>query len=186
MANRVNQSDPGDTGFDGLRGESLRRDLEAIARVGFEVPPAVDDAILNRSRAHLAGVARRVPHPVWLRRRSWVAAAAVLTILILPAIWFRFVRTPSLAPALAGDIDQSGRLDMLDAFALARRIRSNDPLRTEWDVNGDGVVNEGDVQWLAARAVSLGAIESTVAHRETASEVLALLGSHAHPRDLES
>jgi hypothetical protein len=54
----------------------------------------------------------------------------------------------------AGDVDQNGSVDILDAYALARRLergRSAEPM----DLDGDGQVDQRDVDWIAHRAVML-------------------------------
>jgi predicted anti-sigma-YlaC factor YlaD len=53
----------------------------------------------------------------------------------------------------ASDVNGDGRLDILDAFAVARAVEKGDPL-VEWDQNGDGVVDRADVDLLAFAAVS--------------------------------
>ena len=44
---------------------------------------------------------------------------------------------------------------ILDAFALARHIEHGDRLDPRWDVNGDGVVDQTDVDWVATTAVRI-------------------------------
>ena len=61
----------------------------------------------------------------------------------------------SAAPADPRDIDRDGRVDILDAFALARRLEGTDAPADNWDMNGDGVVDQGDVDSVAMAAVSL-------------------------------
>jgi hypothetical protein len=87
--------------------------------------------------------------PTMLR---WAAAAAavVLLLVIVP----RLVRKPGAG--LAGDLNHDGQVDILDAFALARELKSGTHLGPQLDINGDGLVDERDVATLAARAVSLG------------------------------
>jgi hypothetical protein len=59
-------------------------------------------------------------------------------------------------PAVAGDVDGSGTLDILDAFALARAVERDGGTPTrDHDFNGDGRVDRQDADWLAQRAVSL-------------------------------
>jgi hypothetical protein len=67
-----------------------------------------------------------------------------------------------VAEARAIDIDRNGRVDILDAFKLARQIESagrteaNLSLREQgWDMNGDGLVNRNDVDLVASAAVRL-------------------------------
>ncbi|MEQ9406948.1 MAG: dockerin type I domain-containing protein [Fuerstiella sp.] len=55
----------------------------------------------------------------------------------------------------AADVDGDGRLDILDAFALARRIQTGSVRGTVGDQNGDGVVDEADVDLIAMSVVML-------------------------------
>jgi len=51
------------------------------------------------------------------------------------------------------DLDRSGRVDILDAFYLARQIEKQLELQNQWDVTGDGNVNQKDVDAIASTAV---------------------------------
>ena len=51
------------------------------------------------------------------------------------------------------DLDRSGRVDILDAFYLARQIEKQLELQSQWDVTGDGTVNQKDVDAIASTAV---------------------------------
>ncbi len=51
------------------------------------------------------------------------------------------------------DLDRSGRVDILDAFYLARQIEKQLELQSQWDVTGDGTVNQNDVDAIALIAV---------------------------------
>ena len=53
------------------------------------------------------------------------------------------------------DIDGNGRVDILDAFKLARDIESAEKAEMKWDINGDGFVNRSDVDFVAFAAVRL-------------------------------
>jgi len=53
------------------------------------------------------------------------------------------------------DIDRNGRVDIIDAFRLARHIESASPTKRKWDINGDGLVNRDDVDKVALAAVRL-------------------------------
>ena len=57
--------------------------------------------------------------------------------------------------ALLGDLDGSGTLDILDAFALARSLKAGGSASPDHDFNRDGTVDLHDADWLAAQAVSL-------------------------------
>jgi hypothetical protein len=106
-------------------------------------------------------------------RLRWVAGAAaaaavivVATILFDPQSTIMSSRTPirdrspqSSRPGLAegrADIDGSGRVDILDAFRLARHLESGGPAAAEWDLTGDGRVDREDVDAAAFAAVRLG------------------------------
>lgn len=57
-------------------------------------------------------------------------------------------------PEITGDINHSGSVDILDAYALARRIEQGRDT-ADFDYNGDGSVTQLDVDWLAGQAVAL-------------------------------
>lgn len=63
---------------------------------------------------------------------------------------------PEPTAHIQGDINANGTVDILDAYALARRL--NGPTSsnsTDHDVNGDGDINQADIDWIASRAVAL-------------------------------
>jgi len=92
-----------------------------------------------------ADVRRRILAP----RRTWrPVAAAAAALLIGAAAWF------ALRPSVPGDIDRSGRVDIIDAYALAVRIRSGQ-LDAAYDLNGDGKVDDQDVEEIARRSVAI-------------------------------
>jgi hypothetical protein len=109
------------------------------------VPPSVDAAVLGRARDHFAEVRRR---PARFSRVWWTAAAACIALLAMAGLSLLDRTRYEQA-----DVDRSGQVDILDAFALARRIQQGSP--TGPDVNGDGIVNNADVDAIAARAVKL-------------------------------
>ncbi|MHC4709322.1 MAG: dockerin type I domain-containing protein, partial [Planctomycetota bacterium] len=58
------------------------------------------------------------------------------------------------APAVDGDLDRSGRVTILDAFALARQIKSGQS-PSSGDINSDGRIDRADVDAIAMLAVRL-------------------------------
>ena len=137
------------------------------------VPRELDESILSEARRALSvlatdSVESRLARPgnPWgksSRSRSgrlltfprWLAAAAVL---VAAAIILAVIGIPiRRGVVLAGDLDRNGTLDMLDAFALARRIQTGVAPGREFDFNGDGVVDQRDIDWIARRAVQLPA-----------------------------
>ncbi len=113
------------------------------------VPTELSRAIVNQARAHLA---RRRRLRWWVMGGSAVTAAAIVVMLLVQPM-----RQP--APSVAsgpGDVNGDGRIDMLDAYLLARQMKDVGRLEARWDMNGDGAVDQRDVDAIAAIAVSLG------------------------------
>jgi hypothetical protein len=142
------------TDFDPNQFDALRTALLDLQGPGPAVPRELDDAILSDARRSFAA-----------RRRKWVrvqrigaglAAAALLAIAIRVLIPganspVRPLQRPQLAQA--ADINRDGHIDILDAFIVARHIARHDPLDPAWDLNGDGVVDQKDVDLIAHLAV---------------------------------
>ncbi|MDG1897289.1 MAG: dockerin type I domain-containing protein [Fuerstiella sp.] len=150
----------------------------------ISVPRTVDEAVLADTRSVLHDIARATRVQPARRRWtlgmvSVGSLAAALLIAVAPQ-WFDLNRpqqparsvaeytkdaaesesdrnTSSLVAAVfkRDDVDGSGSVDILDAFALARRVRRSDADLLTWDQNGDGVVNEADVKLVAMNAVML-------------------------------
>jgi len=96
------------------------------------VPPSIDRAILATPR-----------------RRRW-GAAAIAAAVLLGVLWL-----PE-GSGVPGDVDRSGRVDIVDAYALAVRLRDGRTPDSSWDVNGDGRVDQADVEHIATLSVDLG------------------------------
>jgi len=137
----------------------LSADLNALFQPQIGVPPEVDRAVMNRAHKHLVPLQSGKS---WHRRIHWgwrIAAAAAVIIL---AFSLDLTKQPdpatdslTLSKAQAVDIDRNGRVDILDAFKLARHIESADHTETEWDFNGDGQIDRSDVDVVAFAAVRL-------------------------------
>lgn len=127
--------------FDQLPEAIVERLRARDTRVSM-LTPAADRAIREAARARFAP--RR---PATAPRRRWLypAAAAAAVALVALMLSRPFEETQTVAPALADDVDGSGRVDILDAFALAR-ARAADP----------GAVSQGRIDALTDRIVSLG------------------------------
>ena len=76
-------------------------------------------------------------------------AAAAALLLSIASAW---LLTES-KPAIPGDVDRSGRVDIVDAYLLAMALRDGD--RPDHDVNRDGTVDNEDVEEIARRSVEL-------------------------------
>jgi Dockerin type I domain len=118
------------------------------------VPRSVDNAVMSAARRTLNRPALRDSFrwwavqnwPNWARIPGLAAAGllvAFLTFLLVPS---RFARE---------DINRDSVVNILDAFQLARELRSGVPLPPNFDFNGDGIVDRADADALAAEAVRL-------------------------------
>jgi hypothetical protein len=129
---------------------TLRDDLASLYRGSASVPSHVDDMILSAARIRLTRRRRM------FRIVRWSAAAAAAAIVVF-VLRVDLVHAPS-APQLAqtDDINHDGRVDILDAYVVARAIAHHQTLAAAWDVNGDGVVDQKDVDMIANSAVHIG------------------------------
>jgi hypothetical protein len=136
--------------FDSNEFRSLRTELARMNEPTLAVPAELDEAILEDAKRSFAS-----------RRRKWtliqrigvgLAAAAVLAIAV--RIFLPSANSPQ-RPQLAqvADINHDGKVNILDAFVVARHISRHDPLEKAWDINGDGVVDQKDVDLIATLAV---------------------------------
>jgi len=137
----------------------LSNDLKAIFEPQAGVPPEIDRAVMDRAHKYFSAVQssqgrRRRVHWAWR-----VAAAAAVIIfafsLDLTKQTGPITESFSISKTQAIDIDRNGRVDILDAFKLARHIESADRTETAWDVNGDGQIDRSDVDMVALTAVRL-------------------------------
>ncbi len=143
--------------------QGLRDALARLFASEAAVPPEADAAILAEARRHFARMHRPRRVVRWIAAGAAAAAAAVFAVHLAT-----FTRERSRKPAAPAaprakasrtvareDIDGDGRVDILDAFALARRLEAGGRPRSEWDVNHDGQVDDADVQRVARAAVEL-------------------------------
>lgn len=119
----------------------LRDELESLYGPQLEASTEIDRRIESATRLHFAQV-RRIPR---FYRLMPFAAAAVL---LLAVLWM-----PS--PTAPEDVDGNGRVDILDAFTLARHLDTAAALQSRWDITGDGRVDGADVDAIAMAAVRL-------------------------------
>lgn len=126
--------------------------VDALSRVSDKVvfvPPAVDEAIIRAAHRHLQPRRR-----IWLRWPRLLPATAVTLLLFGWALWI--IQPFSSRPAkLLGDVNGDGQIDILDAFALARCVKTSPSACLQFDMNGDGVIDRSDIELLASRAVRL-------------------------------
>lgn len=134
-------------------------DLKAIYGSKRSFPSEIDNAVLTQARSHLAKKHSR------LKFARWAVSAAAAAVLVF-AFVHNLDRQGALPADLAkssiaevatdiADIDRNGRVDILDAFVLARRVESPGVVDLKLDINGDGIVDARDVDAVAASAVRL-------------------------------
>ena len=129
--------------------DALKGDLTALFRADVKPSPAVDQAILNRARAHFAGRRRSL----LLRRAAGAAAAVVLISAALLPVLRRGETSTSHVVQRVEDVNGDGRVDIRDALKLQQEL--NTGLVQGRDVNNDGVTDRRDVDAIAKRAVRL-------------------------------
>lgn len=118
------------------------------------VPKHVDDAILGEARKHLRAISK--PAHDWRPVAWWGAMAASLA--LVAGWWFKGNQTDQeLASAdlrHPGDFNGDQQVDVLDALILAQHEQQGvtGGLR---DVNGDGVIDEKDAEWIVRQSVRL-------------------------------
>jgi predicted anti-sigma-YlaC factor YlaD len=148
--------------------ERLARDQQAVDGA-FEAPAPFEDEMATlaldhaaRVRIKLAAVAPEPGRRHVSRVAPWAAAAAAIVIVAVAGAMWRAGFGPSSPAAKSpaaitriDDVNRDGRVDVLDAFAIARAVEAGDG-SSSWDVNRDGAVDEGDVDAVALAAVSLG------------------------------
>jgi len=128
----------------------LAAELKALYAPPRLVPPQVDASVLGKARRYLTkmrGLRPVIRFPQWLAAAAVVALAALIGSLLFPS-----KRPASLARE---DINRDGRVDVLDAFALARQLQRGGITDQKFDFNADGVVDQKDIDAVAARAVKV-------------------------------
>ena len=106
------------------------------------MPPTVDEAVSGASwEAPEQTGAQRFR---WLPLMPWAVAAG--TALLVALLAYRFTpggTVPGHSSAFAReDLNRDGQVDILDAFVLAKLLKSGARPASGLDINGDGVVDE--------------------------------------------
>ncbi len=134
-------------------------DLKALFKPQLGVPLEIDRAVMDGAHKHFAALQAGKGKRLRIHWAWRIAAAAAVIIFA-----FSLDLTKQTGPATDSfsisktqpvDIDRNGRVDILDAFKLARHIESADRIETEWDFNGDGLIDRNDVDVVALAAVRL-------------------------------
>lgn len=136
----------------------LADDIAGLYEPPARVPSEIDENILFSARRQFDDT----------RRSRWwggigVAVASVMLVFLLQHALRKppqrhEIDSPISIPKFVAsreDIDGSGRVDILDAFTLARHLKAGESIRSEWDINQDGTINQTDVDAVAMTAVQL-------------------------------
>jgi len=134
--------------------KELIRDLKALYDPSIEISDEIDRSVAAAAWSHFAGKRRRFPGYI-----RWVGAAAaamlVTLLLVKPEPGDLLDEADRIALTIAGDFDGSGQVDILDAFALAREFKEGERVGEQWDLNGDGCVDDLDVRRVGMLAVAI-------------------------------
>ncbi|MBE0537828.1 MAG: hypothetical protein IH624_19380 [Phycisphaerae bacterium] len=134
--------------------KALGEDLKALFSPAGRTPDEVDRAVLDATR-------KRLVRPRRHRWRLVRAGAAAMAAVVLLAVVLNVTRDhvgrmhPAATATAPADIDHNGRIDILDAYKLARRLEGPGALEARWDLNADGQVDRADVDLVAFAAVRL-------------------------------
>jgi Dockerin type I domain len=128
--------------------EALAEGLREAYTHRVEISAQRDRAVLGAARVEF-GRRRRMRIVTW-----WgTGMAAAIAAMIVVVVWLHHGQ-PQRTVA-KGDINADGRVNIVDALVLARHVANKDQVEKGWDLNGDGVVDQQDVDALAAASVSL-------------------------------
>ena len=133
--------------------DRLSDDLKTLFEPKTPVAGRVDRVVMDAAR-------RRLTRPVPNRRRLWIAGISAAAVLLLAVVLSGPWQTESAslsdnAIQMPADVDGNGRIDILDAYRLARHVEGAGKLDMRWDQNHDGAVNAADVDLVASAAVRL-------------------------------
>ncbi|HOB32091.1 MAG TPA: dockerin type I domain-containing protein, partial [Verrucomicrobiota bacterium] len=135
-------TDDPNTRRDGEGLEALPRLAAALKEVSARrvfVPPSVDAAVLRAAREHL--------QPARPRRFRWrflfPALATACVMIVAGYAWF--AQRERAHEFAREDINRDGKVDVLDAFQLARELNAGSAPENR-DLNGDGTVDHLDVE----------------------------------------
>ena len=137
----------------------LVTDLKDLHKEHIFVPPKVDQSILNAAREQLEETSRESTEQETARQPwipQWAPWAAAASLMLLLFLTLPGEKQPPISVAIKSpmDINEDGQVDILDAFTLASRIEHR-TLEEKWDINGDGRVDQADVEEISDFAVKL-------------------------------
>jgi hypothetical protein len=157
--------------------------LRQLPREPVFIPPTLDEGLMKAARQHLGQ--REKKRMGWFRLLPWGVATAGLAAAVLLAYphakekflgpgrsmvsrstkSFRHGSENTGQPGIQlqshgvadvrEDLNGDGKIDILDAFMLAKKLQGTPTSDLRLDVNGDGAIDRRDVDTIATHAVSL-------------------------------
>lgn len=118
-----------------------------------DISESVDDIVLGHIKGKSREI-RRKRNVVQFFPRWKQAAAAGIAVLVCAASINIFFRLDS-SGSNALDIDGNGRINIIDAYLLDRRLMGGEDLPEKLDLNGDGYINDADIKIVADTSVAL-------------------------------
>ena len=146
--------------------DNIVDELRQFDEMPFAVPTMIDKTIIRDAHEYLAASSSVLPARRWFRVAVAVSSACAALLLFTVTRWTKDTDRSAQAlnepadmkriqlPANPRDIDMNGTVDILDAYALARRLESGESA-DRWDFNSDGQLDESDIQLVAFDAVML-------------------------------
>jgi hypothetical protein len=136
---------------------ALSSGLKSLFAARMAPSAAAHEAVRAEIRRHFARTSAPPRSRISWRTLPWAIAAVILISVLSWMIWPGYQpnnQTPLLAYQ-PGDVDRNGRIDILDAMSLAGILEGGGPNQSEFDVNGDGTLDQRDVDFVAMQAVRL-------------------------------
>jgi hypothetical protein len=149
---RGKNNDPERENLDFEAPDRLVRGLQGLQNKPVFVPRTIDEAILRSARQEFSKATRKK----WRWPILIPSFGLAVAILLMIALWHHNEGRTSKGQFAREDINHDGQVDILDAFALARQVNERASVPSPADLNGDGVVDDRDVELITAHAVSLG------------------------------
>ncbi len=147
MKTRNQNQEPDDSGLQAP--PELVAALKAVPQEKLFIPPTVDEAVFHAAQKHFTRPERS--RPLWAGWFRWaLAGTAAAALCVLAAIWSGKLTRTSAPQFAVEDLNHDGKVDILDAFILAKRVEAGA------EVPGDHTPMPSlDVRTLVAQAVKL-------------------------------
>ncbi|EEF59353.1 dockerin type I domain-containing protein [Pedosphaera parvula] len=129
----------------------LAQALRSLQKESIFIPPQVDQAVLKSIQPRLAQIKKRKAG--WNRTTQILAMAAAFVLAGIVTTILLNSRHSGMGNYAREDLNHDGRVDILDAFQLARELKSGKA--PKMDLNADGHTDAADVEVIARRCVSL-------------------------------